>query len=44
MGGVTAGEPAFVTTEIIVGQRHGDGKITKGNLAKDYTYSTIVKL
>ena len=43
MGGV-AGEPAFVTTEIIVGQRHGDGAITKGNLAKDYVYATIVKL
>jgi len=44
MGGVTEGEPAFVTTEIIVGQRHGDGAITKGNLAKDYVYATIVKL
>ncbi len=44
MGGVADGEPAFVTTEIIVGQRHGDGAITKGNLAKDYVYSTIVKL
>lgn len=44
MGGVTAGEPAYVTTEIIVGQRHGSGEITKGNLAKDYVYRTIVKL
>lgn len=44
MGGVANGEPAFVTTEIIVGQRHGDGAITKGNLAKDYVYGTIVKL
>lgn len=43
MGGV-AGEPAFVTTEVIVGQRRGDGEITKGNLAKDYVYRTIVKL
>jgi hypothetical protein len=43
MGGV-AGEPAFVTTEIIVGQRRGGGEITKGNLAKDYIYGTIVKL
>ena len=44
MGGVANGEPAFVTTEIIVGQRRGDGAITKGNLAKDYVYATIVKL
>jgi len=43
MGGV-AGEPEYITTEIIVGQRYGDGKITKGNLAKDYVYRTIVKL
>jgi hypothetical protein len=43
MGGV-AGEPAYVTTEVIVGQRYGDGEITKGNLAKDYVYRTIVKL
>ncbi len=43
MGGVT-GEPAFVTTEIIVGQRHASGDITKGNVAKDYKYRTIVKL
>ncbi|HRY22630.1 MAG TPA: hypothetical protein P5311_02620 [Candidatus Dojkabacteria bacterium] len=43
MGGV-AGEPEFVTTEIIVGQRRGGGEITKGNLAKDYIYGTIVKL
>jgi hypothetical protein len=40
----TSGEPEYVTTEIIVGQRYGDGKITKGNLAKDYVYRTIVKL
>lgn len=38
------GEPAFVTTDIIVGQIHGSGEITKGNLAKDYVYRTIVKL
>jgi hypothetical protein len=43
MGGV-AGEPAYVTTEVIVGQRHANGEITKGNLAKDYVYRTIVKL
>jgi hypothetical protein len=43
MGGI-GGEPEYVTTEIIVGQRYGDGKITKGNLAKDYVYRTIVKL
>ncbi len=42
--GDVAGEPAYVTTQIIVGQRYGDGKITKGNLAKDYVYRTIVRL
>jgi len=44
MGGVAAGEPAFVSTAIIVGQRVADGEITKGNLAKDYIYRTIVRL
>jgi hypothetical protein len=44
MGGFAAGEPAFVTTEVLVGQRRADGEITKGNLAKDYTYRTIIKL
>jgi hypothetical protein len=43
MGG-SAGEPAFVTTEVIVGQRRADGQITKGNVTKDYIYRTIVKL
>jgi hypothetical protein len=34
----------FVIAEIIVGQRYSDGSKTKGNLAKDYMYRTVIKL
>jgi hypothetical protein len=43
MGGAF-GEPAFVHSQIIVGQRRSDGEITKGNVTKDYIYRTIVRL
>jgi hypothetical protein len=30
--------------EIVVGQRNSSGTITRGNLAKDYIYRTVIKL
>jgi hypothetical protein len=38
------GGQTFVMARIIVGQRHSGGKVTKGNLVKDYTYVTVVRL
>ncbi len=43
-GGGYGGQSAFVMSEIIVGQRNSDGTITKGNLAKDYIYRTVIRL
>ena len=34
----------FVVAQIVVGQRYSDGTISRGNLVKDYTYTTIIKL
>lgn len=38
------GNPVFVVAQIVVGQRYSDGTISKGNLVKDYTYTTVIKL
>jgi hypothetical protein len=37
-------ESTFVMAEIVVGQRNSSGTITRGNLAKDYIYRTVIKL
>lgn len=42
-GGV-AGDSDFIMANVIVGQRASDGTITRGNLVKDYSYRTIIKL
>jgi len=34
----------FAMARIVVGQRASSGTVTKGNLAKDYTYLSIIKL
>lgn len=34
----------YAVVEVIVGQTNSDGKVTKGNNVKDYTYFTVVSL
>ena len=36
-------ETLFVIAEIIVGQRHSSGEISRGNLIKDYEYRSVIK-
>ncbi len=38
------GDSDFVVAQVIVGQRYSDGTISRGNLVKDYTYTTVIKL
>ncbi len=38
------GASDFVVAQIVVGQRYSDGTISRGNLVKDYTYTTVIKL
>lgn len=42
--GTTVDDLTFVIANIVVGQRVSGGVITKGNLVKDYEYSTVIKL
>lgn len=35
--------PLFVVAEIVVGQSHSSGTISRGNLVKDYEYRSIIK-